>query len=127
MLKYKKSFFRLSITTILFLIMFVSLYVFRNHMIYNSLTASLKQKEIKYGNKVNLKSLLKDVNGSYKVVTDVDTKKLGNQEVLVDTYTVRPGDTLYSISRKFNISIDELRRLNNLTSNILSIGQILTI
>ena len=50
-----------------------------------------------------------------------------NQEVLVDTYTVRPGDTLYSISRKFNISIDELRRLNNLTSNILSIGQVLVL
>ena len=43
------------------------------------------------------------------------------------TYTVVPGDTLYGISRKFNTTVDELKFLNNLTSNTLSIGQILTI
>lgn len=84
MLKYKKSFFRLSLTTMLFLIILVSTYVFRNNMIYDNLSASLKQKDIKYGNKVDLKSLLKDINGSYKIVTDIDTKKLGNQEVVVE-------------------------------------------
>ena len=30
----------------------------------------------------------------------------------VDTYIVEAGDTLYSISRKFNISIEELKRLS---------------
>ncbi|MGN0974210.1 MAG: LysM peptidoglycan-binding domain-containing protein [Bacilli bacterium] len=43
----------------------------------------------------------------------------------VDTYIVEAGDTLYSISRKFNISIDELKRLNSLNNDILSIGQTL--
>ena len=84
MLKYKKSFFRLSLTALLMLIILVSTYVFRNYFIYEELSASLKQKEIKYGNKINLKSLVTDVNGSYKVVSKVDTKKLGNQEVLVE-------------------------------------------
>ena len=42
-------------------------------------------------------------------------------------YTVVSGDTLYQISRKFNISVDELKRINNLTSNNLSIGQKLLI
>ena len=42
-------------------------------------------------------------------------------------YTVKAGDTLYSISRKYNITIDELKALNNLTSNLLSVGQILKI
>lgn len=41
------------------------------------------------------------------------------------TYIVKKGDSLYSIANKYNTTIDELKRINNLTSNILSIGQIL--
>jgi flagellum-specific peptidoglycan hydrolase FlgJ len=44
-----------------------------------------------------------------------------------DMYQVIQGDTLYSISKKFNLSIDELRRKNNLTENAISIGQNLKI
>ena len=44
-----------------------------------------------------------------------------------NTYTVRAGDTLYSIAQRFGLTVDELRRLNNLTSNNLSIGQVLII
>lgn len=38
-------------------------------------------------------------------------------------YTVLPNDSLYSISSKFNTTVDSLKKLNNLTSNNLSIGQ----
>lgn len=38
-------------------------------------------------------------------------------------YTVVKGDTLYSISKRFNISIDDLKKKNNLTDNTLSLGQ----
>lgn len=41
----------------------------------------------------------------------------------VQKYTVVKGDSLYSISKKFNISIDELKRKNNLTNNTISLGQ----
>ena len=44
-----------------------------------------------------------------------------------DEYIVKKGDTLYSIARKFNISVDELKKLNNLSSNIISIGQVLKV
>ena len=37
-------------------------------------------------------------------------------------YIVKSGDTLYSIARKYNTTVDELKRINNLTSNTLSIG-----
>lgn len=43
------------------------------------------------------------------------------------TYSVEKGDTLYSISRRFKISVSELKNKNNLTSNVLSIGQRLII
>ncbi len=45
----------------------------------------------------------------------------------INTYTVVSGDTLYSIARKFNTTIDAIKSLNNLTSNTLIIGQILRI
>lgn len=38
-------------------------------------------------------------------------------------YTVVKGDTLYSLSKKFNITIEELKKKNNLTDNSLSLGQ----
>ena len=43
------------------------------------------------------------------------------------TYTVKSGDTLYSISKKLNVSVDEIKRANNLTNNLLTVGQILQI
>ncbi len=40
-----------------------------------------------------------------------------------DLYEVVPGDTLYSISKKFNISVEDLKRYNDIQDNALSIGQ----
>ncbi|PST85293.1 hemagglutinin [Pedobacter yulinensis] len=40
-----------------------------------------------------------------------------------DKYTVQSGDTLYSISRRFNIAIEDLKRLNNLPDNNIRLGQ----
>lgn len=42
-------------------------------------------------------------------------------------YTVKSGDSLWSISRKFGVSVNELKKVNNLSSNLLSIGQNLII
>ena len=42
-------------------------------------------------------------------------------------YTVKRGDTLYQIASKFNTTVDAIKSLNNLTSNNLSIGQVLKI
>ena len=43
------------------------------------------------------------------------------------TYTVKSGDSLYSIAKKYGVSVDAIKNLNNLTSNLLSIGQNLLI
>ena len=37
-------------------------------------------------------------------------------------YIVKSGDTLWSISKKFNMTVDKLKDINNLKSNLISIG-----
>ena len=50
----------------------------------------------------------------------------GNAATL-DTYTVKAGDTLYSIANKYGLTVNELKQLNQLTSDVLSIGQVLNV
>ena len=38
-------------------------------------------------------------------------------------YEIQKGDTLYSLSKKFSISVDDLKKMNNMKDNSLSIGQ----
>lgn len=38
-------------------------------------------------------------------------------------YEIQKGDTFYSVSKKFNLTVEELKQKNNLTENTLSIGQ----
>lgn len=43
------------------------------------------------------------------------------------SYTVVKGDTLYSISKKYDLSVEELKKINGLYSNEISIGQTLSL
>lgn len=43
------------------------------------------------------------------------------------TYVVKKGDTLYSISKRFGMSVDRLQKRNNLVDNTISIGQELVV
>lgn len=64
-----------------------------------------------------IKSVLEYKNVSYTPPETVST----------DTYKVVAGDTLYSIANKLDTTIDELKSLNNLSTNMLTIGQILKV
>ena len=44
-----------------------------------------------------------------------------------DIYTVKNGDPLWSIARNNNTTVDALKVANNLSSNLLKIGQQLII
>lgn len=44
-----------------------------------------------------------------------------------DTYVVKRGDTLYSISKKYNISVDEIKKINDLIDDNLYVGQIINL
>lgn len=56
-------------------------------------------------------------------------QKLIVSDVVDDTdiYVVKKGDSLYKIANKYNTTVNELKELNNLTSDSLSIGQILSV
>ena len=63
---------------------------------------------------------------------EYDKMVLGNNYKIVKTeiekeHKVSKGDTLYSISKKYGLTVLELQKLNNLKSNTLSIGQVLKI
>lgn len=43
------------------------------------------------------------------------------------THTVVAGETLYSISRQYNVTVDQIKLWNNLQTNELKLGQIITV
>ena len=49
----------------------------------------------------------------------------GQSSSTMNTYVVQPGDSLWLIARNNNTTVEQLKLLNNLTSNTLQIGQVL--
>lgn len=50
-----------------------------------------------------------------------------SNESIPDNYIVKKGDTLWDIAKQYNTSVNELKILNNLKTDILQIGQVLKI
>lgn len=67
----------------------------------------------------NLKSTNLSIGQQLKIPSSTNTS--------TTTYVVKSGDNLYAIARKFNTTVDTIKKKNNLTSNLLSIGQKLII
>ena len=42
-------------------------------------------------------------------------------------YVIKPGDTLYNIAKRYNTNVDEIKRINNLNTNMLKIGETILI
>ena len=91
-----------------------SLYKIANQ--YNTTVNELKQLN-------NLSSNLLSIGQVLKIPTKTTTEPTDNYT----TYTVVKGDNLYAIARKFNTTQNDIMKLNNLSSNLLSIGQVLKI
>lgn len=80
----------------------------------------------KYGMTVDeLKALNNLTNNTLSIGQKLVVNE-GNAATL-DTYTVKAGDTLYSIASKYGLTVNELKQLNQLTSDVLSIGQVLNV
>lgn len=54
-------------------------------------------------------------------------KKKEKKSSNIKTYVVEKGDTLYSISKKFNLTVDTLKKYNDLDSNSIDVGQVLNL
>ena len=72
----------------------------------------------------NIKSLNGLINDNLSIGQILLIPKSTN---ISNTYTVKSGDSLWSIAKKYNTTVNALKNINNLTSNTLSIGQILRI
>ena len=51
----------------------------------------------------------------------------GNAATSSGIYRVKPGDTLYSIARQFDMTVDTLKHLNQLSTDIIVVGDKLTV
>ncbi len=62
-----------------------------------------------------------------KALANYTGTKYVSEGGLEETYTVKKGDSLYKIANKYNITVEDLKKYNNLTSNLLNIGDVLKI
>lgn len=95
-----------------------SLYSIANK--YNTTVSELKELNNLGTNNLSINQILKIPSSDSGGNTDSSSSSS-------NTYIVKSGDTLYGISKKFGLTVDELKKLNNLSSNILSIGQKLNV
>lgn len=67
--------------------------------------------------------------GSTSVVAETSKPVTETKQTIVASkknyHVVQKGDTLYSISKKYNMTVAQVQKINNLSSSALSIGQIL--
>ena len=80
---------------------------------------------IAMANNTTVDELKKANNLTSNILSTGQLLKIPSALLPESTYIVKKGDSLYSIANKYNTTVEELKRINNLTSNTLSIGQVL--
>lgn len=80
----------------------------------------------KYGTTVEAIKQLNGLTGDMLYVGQVLKIPAPQSEPYIE-YTVKSGDTLWLLSRKYHTTVDAIKSLNGLTSDIIDIGQVLKI
>ena len=90
---------------------------------------NLTVDELKKANNLSNNALIVGSELIIPKTKELDIDTTGNDEDMnmYVNYTVKSGDSLYSIANKYNTTIDIIKDVNNLTSNVLSINQVLKI
>ena len=75
------------------------------------------------------KVIAKNTTPKTNVISPIRPNNLNNKIARTKTlfHTVRRGETLYRISRKYKVSVDDIKEWNNLANNNLTVGQDLVI
>ena len=60
-------------------------------------------------------------------LTEEAEETAASSESTETTYTVQPGDGLWRIAKNYGLTLDELKSMNQLTSNIIQPGQVLIV
>lgn len=89
----------------------------------------------KYNTTVSaIKSLNQLTNDSLRVGQSLLIPGTGNSQPPINppstgetTYTVKSGDSLWNIANRYNTTVDALMKYNNLSSNLLNVGQVIKI
>lgn len=68
---------------------------------------------------------LKDLNNLNSINLSIGQELLVTDKYIDNdnSYTIKSGDTLYSIAKKYNTTVSKIKEINNLSSDVLSIGQ----
>ena len=80
----------------------------------------------RYGTTVDAIKRLNGLSGDMLNIGQVLKIPAGQTPGYIE-YTVRAGDTLWLLSRRYNTTVDAIKQLNGLSSDMLSIGQVLKI
>jgi len=86
---------------------------------FNTTPDEIKQINNLTNNSLNIGQKLKIPESKKETITNPTEQS--------NTYIVKKGDSLYQIANKYNTTVDTLKKINNLTSTILSIGQVLNL
>lgn len=62
-----------------------------------------------------------------KEIPQEPKKEAAKEPVTLKIYEAKTGDTLYALSKRFSISVDDLKLLNNLQGTDLKVGQLLLV
>ncbi len=83
---------------------------------------NLKSNILKLGQKLVIKKQICKV-----IVKRPQIKSASKKRKFIVLYKVRKGDSLWSIAKKFNVSVSTIKKINSLKSNYLKVGQVLKI
>ena len=85
---------------------------------------------VEYGFVDSKKDYVSQIKNNYKSMAEAVIKAICEQKgikykspgTISNTHIVKKGDTLWDLAKKYNTSVSELKKINNLKSDILKIG-----
>lgn len=103
--------------------------LFRISRMYDVSIEDLRRWNNLSGNQIQVgqRLIVRDPAGSGSVSGTGTTVQSAPREGGRVQHRVSAGETLFSISRRYGVTVDEIRRWNNLSSNLIEVGQVLQI